>query len=176
MKYSNAFKAKMVQKMTGPNGKSAGALAKEVGIGQPTLSRWLREAAAPVQPMHSKRGEATMTTQAARRPQDFTAQEKLTVVLEAASLSEHELGEFLRRKGLHEAELKEWRTAALDGLDSGRRSKKTPPEVKRIRELERELARKDKALAEAAALLVLKKKAMAIWGDEDDDTAPRSGR
>jgi hypothetical protein len=47
---------------------------------------------------------------------------------------------------------------------------KKAPEVKRIRELERDLRRKDKALAETAALLVLKKKAQAIWGDEDDDT------
>lgn len=175
MRYSNSFKAKMVQKMTGPNSKSAAALAQEVGISQPTLSRWLREAAATVQPMHIKRGEHE-TTRAARRPQDFTAQEKLTVVLEATSLSEHELGEFLRRKGLHEAQLEEWRAAALDGLSNGRRSKKIPVEAKRIRELEKELRRKDKALAETAALLVLKKKAMAIWGDEDDDTDPRSGK
>ena len=46
--------------------------------------------------------------------------------------------------------------------------------MRRVRELERELNRKEKALAEAAALLVLKKKAQAIWGDEDDDTDPRN--
>ena len=46
----------------------------------------------------------------------------------------------------------------------------------RIKELERELRRKDKALAETAALLVLKKKVQAIWGDEDDDTEPKSGK
>ncbi len=50
------------------------------------------------------------------------------------------------------------------------------PEKRRIRELERELGRKEKALAEAAALLVLQKKARALWGDEDDDTPPRRGR
>lgn len=176
MKYSDAFKAKMVQKMTGPNKKSAGALAQEVGVCQPTLSRWVREAAATVQPMHTKRGNPDIKIRAARRPQDFTAQEKLTVVLEAASLSEHELGEFLRRKGLHEAQLEEWRAAALEGLDNGRRNKATPAQAKRIRELEKELRRKDKALAEASALLILKKKAAAIWGDEDDDTDPRSDR
>ena len=57
-----------------------------------------------------------------------------------------------------------------------RRRAKVSPEAKRIRELEKELLRKDKALAEAAALIVLKKKAQAIWGDEDDDTNPRSGK
>lgn len=115
-------------------------------------------------------------TPAARRPQDFTAHEKLAMVLEAASLAEHELGEFLRRNGLHEAHLEEWRAAALEGLGNAQRHKKTSPEAKRIRELEKELDRKDKALAETAALLVLKKKALAIWGGEDDDTNPRSDK
>ena len=176
MRYSTAFKAKMVQKMTGPAGMSARALAQDVGLDQTTLSRWLREAAATVQPMDSKQAQPEVS-RVVRRPQDFTAQEKLAVVLEAASVPEHELGEFLRRKGLHQAHLNQWRAAALDGLQNSRRSKKAPGnEAKRIRALEKELRRKDKALAETAALLILKKKALAIWGDEDDDTNPRSGK
>ena len=47
---------------------------------------------------------------------------------------------------------------------------------RKVRELEKELRRKDKALAEAAALLVLQKKAQALWGDEDDDTGPKSDK
>jgi transposase len=47
-------------------------------------------------------------------------------------------------------------------------------EARRVRELEKELRRKDKALAEAAALLVLQKKVQAIWGDADDDTTKES--
>jgi len=49
------------------------------------------------------------------------------------------------------------------------------PDVKRIRSLEKELRRKDKALAETAALLVLKKKVQEIWGDEDENTTRRNG-
>lgn len=114
----------------------------------------------------------------ARRPEDWTAEEKYTVMIEAASLSDEELGGFLRKKGLHEANLKQWREEMLTGLSEtkARRSSKRSPEARRIRELERELARKEKALAEAAALLILKKKAQALWGDEDDDTAPKKGR
>ena len=48
-------------------------------------------------------------------------------------------------------------------------------EAQRIRQLERELHRKDKALAEVAALLALKKKVNEIWGDGDDDTTTKSG-
>ena len=106
-----------------------------------------------------------------RRPEDWTAEERLQIVLEAAKVSEADLGAFLRSKGLHEAVLTEWRTAALTAL---RGPTKASPEAKRVRALEKELARKDKALAEAAALLVLKKKVQAIWGDEDDSTPSKS--
>jgi len=108
-----------------------------------------------------------------RRPQDWNAEEKLEVVMEAQGLSEEEVGAFLRRKGLHEAQLKEWREAALAALGSRRAGSVSKAEAKRIRQLERELKRKDKALAEAAALLVLQKKVQALWGDEDDDTEPK---
>jgi hypothetical protein len=70
----------------------------------------------------------------------------------------------------------EWRQQALTGLRGTAQVSETVKGAKRVRDLERELARKDKALAEAAALLVLKKKAQAIWGDEDDDTDPRNDK
>ena len=57
-----------------------------------------------------------------------------------------------------------------------KRSKRQSPEAKRIRELERELNRKDKALAEVTALLALKKKLESLFGDEDDDTTGRNAR
>jgi transposase-like protein len=108
---------------------------------------------------------------APRRPEDWKPEERLRAVVEAAGLKEAELGEFVRRSGLHEATLAEWRAAALDGLGPRKSSGK---EGKRVRELERELRRKERALAEAAALLVLQKKVHAIWGDEDENTDPRS--
>ena len=106
-----------------------------------------------------------------KRPQDWSAKEKLAAVLEATSLSDEDLGAFLRSKGLHEAQLQQWRDQMLAGLEpiTLQRGKKAP-EAKRVRELEKELRRKDKALAETATLLVLKKKAQELWGDEDDDT------
>ena len=90
-----------------------------------------------------------------KRPQDWTPEEKLAAVLEATSLTEEDLGPFLRSRGLHEAHLQQWHDQMLMGLEpfEGKRN-----ERKRIQELEKELQRKDKALAEAAALLVLKKK------------------
>jgi transposase-like protein len=83
----------------------------------------------------------------------------------------------LRREGLHEAQLAEWRAAALEALaPTLKRAPKSGADAKRIRELERQLLRKDKALAEAAALLILQKKVQALWGDADADTESESDK
>jgi transposase-like protein len=108
-----------------------------------------------------------------RRPEDWSAEERLRVVRETAGLTGAELGAALRREGLHSAVVDEWRDDALSALGGKRQRTR---EQKRIRELERELKRKDKALAETAALLVLTKKVQALWGDEDDDTSGRNER
>lgn len=162
----------MVAKLVGPHAVSATALAKETGICQATLSRWLKEASTLKPKMPSKDDDKPTPKQI----QAWTPEEKLALVLEAASLSEGELGILLRSKGLSTAVLEEWRQQALTGLRGTAQLSETVKGSKRVRDLERELARKDKALAEAAALLVLKKKAQAIWGDEDDDTDPRNDK
>jgi transposase len=91
-------------------------------------------------------------------------------VHEARGLQGDALGAWLRQQGLHEADLASWRDqaeqAALAAL-GGRRQRNA--EQKRVRKLESELKRKDKALAEAAALLMLSKKVQALWGDHEDD-------
>ena len=177
MPYTKGFKARMIQKLATPGGPSAGQLAQEVGVPQSTLSRWLRQAGSFAGGNGAVPPDSLRRPMPAKRPQDWTAPEKLQAVIEAAGIPEAELGSFLRRQGLHEAQLQQWRQQVLAGLEQGpsRSSKKSTPEARRLRELERELTRKDKALAETAALLVLKKKAKAIWGDEDDDIRPKSG-
>lgn len=170
--YSEAFKSKMVQRMLGPKRKTAAALASEVGISQPTLSRWLRAAQSTLPAMAaSKPPPPTPEPKKPRRPEDWPAEERLRVLSAASGLRDDELGAFLRREGLHEATLEEWRAAALEALGPRRQPR---AEQKRVRELEKQLRRKDKALAETAALLVLQKKVQAIWGDGDDSTEPTS--
>ena len=172
--YSKAFRTLIVQKMTSPDRPDVVALAEEVGVSRSTLYRWVEDAGKLIPQIDVETPPTTEHTQRPsrmKRPQDWSAEEKLAAVLEAAALSDEELGAFLRSKGIHEAQLQEWREQMLSGLNpaSVQRSKKKT-ETKRVRELEKELRRKDKALAETAALLVLKKKAQAIWGDGDDDT------
>lgn len=158
----------MVSKMLGPNRVSANALAARVGVGQPTLSRWLREAKM-VAVSRGKQKKKTDTPK--RRARQWTAAEKLRVVIEAGTLDEAGVGELLRREGLHAADLQHFREEALAGLEAKPTRAGESPEAKRIRELERELNRKEKALAEAAALLVLRKKLNALWEEaEGEDT------
>ena len=174
--YSEGFRNRMVERLSGPSPTTATALADETGVAQSTLSTWLRAAGTVAPKMAGRDKQKSPSASSSKRPQDWTAEEKLALVLEAAAVPEAELGAFLRRKGVHEAQLAEWREAATAGLrgPTKRDRKAASVEARRVRDLERELARKEKALAEAAALLVLKKKAQAIWGDEDDDTDPRN--
>lgn len=150
-----------------PHGPTQCDLAVETGIPQTTLSHWVRQSTRVI-PVSDKK--AHESAGGSRRPEDWSAEERLRVVTEASKLSDEELGELLRREGLHEETLEAWREAALEALRPAPRGMKAAADAKKIKELERELARKDKALAETAALLVLKKKAQAIWGGGDDDT------
>lgn len=170
MNYPEGFKAKMVRRMM-VEGLSAKALSQEDGSPhQTTLSEWLRQAQGDEKPMSKSKSKS-------KRPQDWTAGEKLAIVLEADSLAEDQLGALLRGRGLHQAHLDRWREQMLQGLETPPRARGSKsPESRQIRELERDLQRKDKALAEASALLILKKKAQVIWGDVGDDTTLRNGK
>lgn len=170
MRYSAKFREKMVAKMTGPGARSATALSKEVGVAQATLSRWL---------LAAKEGRMSNGGEQGGGRRKWSPEEKVRIVMEGAALGDDQLGAFLRREGLHEADLErfvgEVREAATEGLRPKRRSRGPSPEQKKIRQLEKELARKERALAEAAALLVLRKKAEAFFlGEEEGDTTGSS--
>lgn len=168
MRYSNGFKARMVQRMVGPEGIPLGQLSREVGVSRWTLSHWRREARTlnGMGKNQSKSGPSS-------GPCSWSGERKLDVVSAASKLSDPELGEFLRKEGLHEAQLLQWRAQILAALSSPGRKK--APESKKIVVLERELLRKDRALAEVTALLTLSKKARELWGDEGDATRMHSG-
>lgn len=183
-KYSMEFRSRMVRRLMGPPTVSAKTLAAEVGVSHSALSEWLRQARTlgdmtrpATQPRTPEQTDSVPTTtpvegRAARGPH-----EQLRLLALADSLTGDELGAMLRREGVHAAELDAWRAAALEAL-RGRGPTPThhAADRKRIQELEREVARKDKALAEAAALLLLQKKVRVYLGDEDERTTERSER
>jgi len=150
--FSLAFRQKMVTRLTGKDAVSARQLALETGLRQQTLSRWLQEA-------------STLPVMPAKRPRhDWSIEEKIRILATASTFTDAQLTGFLQRERVLQADYEQWRLALGE---EGRASLAT---MKRIRSLERELARKEKALAEAAALLVLKKKLQALEEDEDADT------
>ena len=150
-----AFKQKMVQRLTGKSAVSASHLARETGVRQQNLSRWLQEA----------RSLPIMADKPKPAVREWTVEQKARVLAEGSKLDGEELTAYLEREAVKLAEYEQWRIALDEG---GAASAST---IKRIRQLERELARKEKALAEVAASLVLKKKVATLYGeDEDDDT------
>jgi transposase-like protein len=183
-RYSKEFKSQMVARLIGPPTMTATGLAKEVGISHSSLSDWLREARSLGGMTRSKdspsgvdSSDVVPTTTPVGQRDPRSPQDQLRILALASTLSGDALGAMLRREGVHAAELNAWRETVLLSLRGG------PPapaassaDRKRIQQLERELARKEKALAEAAALLMLQKKVRAYLGDEDERTDGRSER
>jgi len=152
--YSEGLKANLIARMLPPNGVRVPELARETGIPRDTLYGWRRSAQA-----------------GAARAQELSPQEGLSsearfnVVLETAGLNEVELGAYCRRKGLFPQQIQAWRETCRQAhapLGAGDRET-LRSQAKAIKALETELRRKDKALAEAAALLVLQKKVRTLW-------------
>jgi len=153
--FSVGFRQKMVQRLTGKNAVSALQLARETGVRQQNLSRWLQDA----------RSLPIMADKPKPAVREWAVEQKARVLAAGSKLNGEQLTAYLEREGVKLVEYEQWRIALDEG---GRGSAATS---KRIRQLERELARKEKALAEAAALLVLKKKVETLYGeDEDADT------
>ena len=153
VRYSREMKEAMVKKLCLPGAPSALQLSKKIGIPQASLSRWVRQFGGEV-------------TQKKRRPEDWSPEERLLAVFESQGLGEQELGEFLRKNGLHSHHLEEWKKDALSGLTPQvkrtRGRPKKDPELasaqNEIKLLKRDLRRKDRALAEQTALVILQKK------------------
>ena len=104
----------------------------------------------------------------------WSPEQKFSIVLETAALSEIELSEYCREKGLYPEQVKEWKRSCIAGNQTKAQQRKQltqerKDDRKRIKELERELKRKDAALAETAALLVLRKKLNAYSGEDEDN-------
>lgn len=164
-RYSPERKESVLKKLLPPHNLSVAELARQEGICDVTLYTWRKQAKA----------RGAVVPGSAKVPEDWPAEAKLAAVIETAALSETALSQYCREKGLYPEQIKAWRQACLTGQQSALARKHTEGEQaradrKRIRELERELHRKDRALAEAAALLVLRKKLNALWGDDNGDS------
>ena len=156
-RYSPDFKKSAVEKLLNRGTRTVAEIIEELGVASPTLYQWKQDLA--------KIGTMNKST----RPQDRSAEEKLKFLNEYTAAPVEKRGEILRRLGVHKEHVEAWQAQVLAALKHGalgkhvERSEKAE-DRRRIKELEKDLLRKDRALAETTALLVLKKKADLIWG------------
>lgn len=155
--YSLAFKQKMVTKLIGKHATSANRLSQETGVSQTALSQWRKQARSL-----SEMSEDPRPSPEARARRTWTWSRKVEILAATAELDGEQLTAYLAREDVTLAELERWRSALHEDGN--------PPmaATKRIKQLERELARKEKALAEAAALLILKKKLEDYYSAAED--------
>lgn len=163
MRYPKERKEAILKKMLPPNNKTIKELSQEEGISEATLYNWRKAA----------RAEGRLMPDGDNTPAGWSAADKFAAVVETAALNEAELSVYCRERGLYPEQIRQWREACeqandWDRTQNQRLKQARKADQKRLQKLERELRQKEKALAETAALLVLKKKAEAIWGDEDE--------
>ena len=165
--YPKELKDSIIALMLPPNNVSVPDLVRETGIPKDTLYTWRSKA---------RRG-STLPQSAVHK--GLSSEEKFNIVLETASLNEVELGEYCRRKGLFPQMIQAWKEACKQAHTpiAPKADKETIRLQKtKIKRLEADLRRKEKALAEAAALLVLQKKVRSLWEDlEDEESNTRNG-
>ena len=164
MAYSKEFKQSIVIKMLPPNNQSVVQIQKESGVPEGTLKKWRGEM--------RKNGFPAPSVE--KQNEQWSTRDKYLIVVETATLSEIEVAEYCRKKGLYPEQFKSWQDncmqtnggVAQELALSKKREKEKERELKLVR---KELQRKDSALAETAAILVLRKKAEAIWGYQDEE-------
>jgi transposase-like protein len=148
--------------MLPPNNRAISRLAKEEGISEATLYNWRKQA----------RLQGRLLPEGDQNPEGWSSADKFAAVLETAALPEAEVSEYCRRRGLFPDQIQQWRRACEQANDWDRSQNQRlqasrQQDRQKIRELEKDIRRKEQALAETAALLVLQKKLQAVWGDGD---------
>lgn len=155
--YTKEFKDAIRVKVLGRGNRSVAEICEQEGLKVGTVTNWLK-------PHGSAAGmKKTQSTK-------WLPEQKLKAINETFSLSELELGAYLRKHGIFGSQLEEWRKAILDSMTTNRKPKHGKDDRdQQIKTLEKEILRKDRALAEASALLILQKKVNLIWGHPAED-------
>ena len=154
-RYGKTFKARAVARLLPPESATLESVSAEFGIRTDTLERWRSEALADCE------------------DRLWTGPARLEAVIHTAAMDDSARSAWCREKGVYPSELERWRTQAMEALGDPDTERVSPKESRqskqRIKALERDLRRKDKALAETAALLVLSKKLSAILHESGED-------
>ena len=138
-------------------------IAAEFGIARSTISKWLKA--------YKQNGNINLNSKE-KRPKDWIAEERMAALMATGTMSSEERTVWCRKKGIFTHNLDKWKKDAIAAMTL-RSGKKQSEQEKNLKKqnliLKKELSRKEKALAETAALLVLKKKVQEIWGEPEDE-------
>ena len=166
-RYSEVVKADVRRRMSPLMRQSVARISEELGIHVVTLYNWRK----------TWRLQGEVVPASEKDPDGWSDADKFTVVLETAGLNATELSTYCRERGLYPEQVERWRQASQDANEKPVLTLKEQKELERLRaqdqkeikRLKQELRRKEKALAEAAALLIAAKKIQAFWGEDGDD-------
>jgi transposase-like protein len=147
----------VVAQMMPPLNRAVVALARETGVTPYTLRAW----------QDAARAEGKIMARSSNPAARWSSSDKFQMVLEVATLSEEEVSAYCRRKGIYPEQIAQWRQACelANGTmadPASLSSAAVKAQAKRLKQVERDLA-------EARALLVLRKKAEAIWGKDVEE-------
>jgi transposase len=143
--------------------KTHDEIAVEFGVGRSTIGKWLRE--------YKQNGNINLNSKG-KRPKDWTAEARMAALMKTGSMGNEDRAAWCRKKGIFTHNLDQWEKDAISAMTPKSTKVQAEKERKYKREitvLKKDLSRKEKALAETAALLVLKKKVQEIWGEPEDD-------
>jgi len=160
--YSKDFKMSSIAKLLAPGSSGLTVTARKIGVSPSTLFGWKKKYAM----------SHIMSRSKSRTIHNWSPEQKLEAIMKTYSMSEQELGAYLRTNGLHSTDLDDFKNESLSGFKTKGRPKLDPEVVelrKHGKELKRDLRRTQAALAEQSARIILLKKSHEIWGTNEDD-------
>ena len=169
IRHTQSFKIQAVEKALSRSPQtSLQEIADSLGVGYSTLGTWISKSR-----KHELEGVDSLMKTKEKRPQDWSLEERLNMVIACASLDEEKMSAYCREQGVYSHHVIQWKEDFANGHSSVSKAK-SQTELKHLKNenkaLKKDLNRKEKALAETAALLVLQKKVNAIWGSDEDNS------
>lgn len=167
-KFSQSFKLQAVEKaLKKAPETNMKEMATSLGVGYSTLQKWISEARTGKQ--KTTAGIDSMSLPQEKRPQDWSPEARLEMIIHCAGIEQEQANQACREHGIYPHHLKQWRQDFIKVVAVDH--KKPEGEIKKLKqennELKKDLNRKNKALAEAAALIVLQKKVSALWSNDE---------
>ena len=171
-RFTQAFRLQAVEKvLSRRHGVPFRAVADTLGVAYSTLYRWTLEAKTPA--LNALNEDTSMTAHHEKKPQDWSTEERFQMIVHCASLDSEGINQHCRENGIYPHHVTQWRQDFL-AMNTKNPIKDDALELKKLKlefgVVKKDLHRKNRALAEAAALLVLQKKVNALWGNDEEDS------